>query len=257
VAARDGGVTTRDARPASTVLVARDGADGIEIYMQRRPASMAFVGGLWVFPGGRVDAADSDPAIDAVWDGPAPTAWADVMDIPVALARGHVVAAYRETLEESGILLAAGSPRPDDLAAARRALLDDETAFAEVVESLGVRLDTTLLGYWDWWVTPASEPRRYDTRFFVARLPADATVTAHEDEVIEERWAVSGDAHDLAMIAPTFHTLRSAQIHPSVDALLAAATARSVTAVQPVIEDGHVVLPDGERFPLPDGFGGA
>jgi 8-oxo-dGTP pyrophosphatase MutT (NUDIX family) len=250
-------VVTSGARPASTVLVARDGDDGIEIYMQRRPASMAFVGGLWVFPGGRVDDADGDPAIDAAWDGPAPVVWAEIMDVPVTLARGHVVAAYRETFEESGILLAAGSPPPDDLARARRALLDDDATFAEIVDSLGVRLDTTLLGYWDWWVTPATEPRRYDTRFFVARLPADATVTPHGEEVIDERWTVSGDAEDLDVIAPTFHTLRSAIAHPSVDALLAAAAGRSITPVQPTIEDGHVVLPTGERFPLPDGFGRA
>ncbi|HEX6256321.1 MAG TPA: hypothetical protein VFZ70_10990 [Euzebyales bacterium] len=244
---------TRGARPASTVLVARDGDDGIEIYMQRRPASMAFVGGLWVFPGGRVDDADGDPVIDAWWDGPSPAVWAGVMDVAVPLARGHVVAAYRETFEESGILLAASSPPSDDLAEARRALLDDEATFAEVVHRLGVRLDTALLRYWDWWVTPASEPRRYDTRFFVARLPADATVTPHDDEVIEERWAVVGDADDLAMIAPTFHTFRSAQAHPSVDALLAAAAARSIAKVQPVITDGWVVLPSGDRYRLPSG----
>jgi 8-oxo-dGTP pyrophosphatase MutT (NUDIX family) len=248
-------VVTSGARPASTVLVARDGDDGIEIYMQRRPASMAFVGGLWVFPGGRVDDADGDPVIDALWDGPSPSVWADVMDVPVRLARGHVVAAYRETFEESGILLAAGSPPPRVLARARRALLDHEATFAEVVDDLGVRLDTALLGYWDWWVTPASEPRRYDTRFFVARLPVDATVTPHDDEVIEERWAVGGDADALDMIPPTFHTLRAAQAHPSVDALLAAAAARLVTAVQPVIEGDHVVLPTGERYRLPGGFG--
>lgn len=245
------------ARPASTVLVVRDGATGIDVYLQRRPTAMRFVGGFWVFPGGRVDDADRDPVIDDSWTGPPPGAWAQVMDVPIDLARGHVVAAYRETLEESGILLTSDTPAPDAVGEARRALLDGERTMAEVIEGLGVRLDTGLLRYWDWWVTPVSEPRRYDTRFFVARLPADAVVTAHTGEVVEEMWATSADLDDVHVIAPTYYTMRDALGHPSVDALLADATQRTVAAVQPTIEDGDIVLPWDERFPLPDGFGGS
>jgi 8-oxo-dGTP pyrophosphatase MutT (NUDIX family) len=244
------------ARPASTVLVVRDGAEGIEVYLQRRPARMRFVGGFWVFPGGRVDEADRNPVIDAHWAGPSPEVWARIMDVPVDLARGHVVAACRETFEESGILLSSGSPSPTDLVAARRALLGDERTLAELVDALGVRLDTGLLRYWDWWVTPASEPRRYDTRFFVARLPEDATITPHADEVVEETWATHADADTLQVIAPTYYTLRDALTHPSVDPLLDHAARRTIDAVQPTIEDDAIVLPWDERFPLPPGFGG-
>ena len=63
-------------RPAATVVLLRDGRDGPEAYLQRRPAGMGFAGGLWVFPGGRVDEADRDPAVDASWGGPPPAAWA-------------------------------------------------------------------------------------------------------------------------------------------------------------------------------------
>jgi 8-oxo-dGTP pyrophosphatase MutT (NUDIX family) len=246
-----------EARPASTVLVLREGSDGIEVYLQRRPQRMHFAGGLWVFPGGRVDDADRDPAIDAHWAGPPPDAWATVMDVDVELARGHVVAAYREVLEESGILLSADSPPADAVADARRALLDGGTTFAAVTADLGLRLDTRLLGYWDWWVTPASEPRRYDTRFFLARLPGDAVVTPHQEEVVEETWAGDTALDALPMIAPTYCTMRDAVAHRSLDAAMAAATGRTIAATQPVIEDGDVVLPWDERFRLPDGFGGA
>ena len=244
-------------RPASTVLVVRDGTDGLEVYLQRRPAAMRFAGGFWVFPGGRVDDADRDPAIDARWSGPPPTAWAQVMDVPVDLARGHLVAAYRETLEESGLLLTADPPPADAVAEARRALLDDDRTMAEVIGDLDVRLDSALLRYWDWWVTPVSEPRRYDTRFFVARLPADAVVTPHTSEVVEETWATAADVDALHVIAPTYYTMRDALAHPSVDALLADATRRTIAAVQPTIEDGDIVLPWDERFPLPEGLGDA
>lgn len=242
--------------PASTVLILRDAPGGVEVYLQRRPRRMQFAGGLWVFPGGRVDDADRDPAIDAHWSGPRPAAWSAVLDVDVDLARGHVVAAYREVLEESGILLSADTPPAGAVAAARRALLAGETGFAAVARDLGLRLDTRLLGYWDWWVTPVSEPRRYDTRFFLARLPADAVVTPHGREVVEETWAGTPALGDLQMIAPTYCTMRDAVTHRSVDAALTAARQRSIVATQPVIEGGDVVLPDNERLRLPDGIGG-
>ena len=98
---------------AATVVLLRDGRDGLEAYLQLRPTGMGFAGGLWVFPGGRVDAADRDPAVDASWAGPPPSAWAERLGLPVGEARGHVVAACRETLEEAGLLLATRrSPGP-------------------------------------------------------------------------------------------------------------------------------------------------
>ena len=102
-----------------------------------------------------------------------------------------------------------------------------------------------------------SEPRRYDTRFFVARLPDAAVVTPHTGEVVEETWATGADVDALRVIAPTYYTMRDALAHPSVDALLADATRRTIAAVRPTIEDGAIVLPWNERFPLPEGLGDA
>ena len=98
-------------RPAATVVVLRGGEGGLEVYLQRRPRTMGFAGGLWVFPGGRVDPSDTEPAMDASWAGPPPSAWADRIGVPVDEARGLVVAACRETFEEAGVLL---SDRPPD-----------------------------------------------------------------------------------------------------------------------------------------------
>jgi 8-oxo-dGTP pyrophosphatase MutT (NUDIX family) len=213
-------------RPAATVVLLRDGRDGLQAYLQRRPMGMGFAGGLWVFPGGRVDEADGDPAIEASWAGPSPEAWAERLGLPVADARAHLVAACRETLEEAGILLATptrapapggrlgtaertpsssplrspsggperrgrGSRAPAYLAAlaeGRRELLAGTLRFGELLVRLGVRLDTGRLRYWGWWVTPEAEARRYDTRFFAAGLPGDAAVTAHPAEAERERW---------------------------------------------------------------------
>ncbi len=245
------GVTTR---PASTVVVIRDGARGVEVYLQRRPHQMQFAGGLWVFPGGRVDEADHNPEIDEHWAGPSPATWAAVMGVPQQVARGHVVAAYRETLEEAGILLVADPRPPADVAAARRALLAGTHTFVDVVRELDLCVDTTLLRYWAWWVTPAGEPRRYDTRFFLARLPPNAVITPHDDEVIDETWAAAPGAAP-TMLPPTYYTMHALTALPSVEAAMASATERDVTRVQPAIEDGQIVLPWGDRYDLPPGSG--
>lgn len=236
---------------ASTVLVIRDGGDGVEVYLQRRPRRMQFAGGLWVFPGGRVDDADRDPLIDRAWTGPTVAAWADLLGVPPATARGHVVAAYRETLEEAGMLLVARPPASDEVAQARAALLAGTRSFAQVVADLGVQLDTGLLRYWAWWVTPEAEPRRYDTRFFLARLPVDAVVTPHTGEAVEERWARDVDGDPQTMLPPTYYTMRDALALPNVEAAMAAATRRVVSRIQPDIEDDTIVLPWDDRYRLP------
>lgn len=235
-------------RPASTVLVIRDGTEGVEVYLQRRPRGMHFAGGLWVFPGGRVDEADADPAIDRCWTGPPPAHWAAVMGVPEGLARAHVVAAYRETLEESGILLASADPNAGAVVDARRALLAHTHTFTEVVHELGVELDTALLRYWAWWVTPDSEPRRYDTRFFLARLPDAAVITPHDEEVVEETWATSVEGDDLMMLPPTYYTMRDVVGHTSVAAAMAAAADRTVVRVQPTVDGTQILLPWEERY---------
>jgi 8-oxo-dGTP pyrophosphatase MutT (NUDIX family) len=239
---------------AATVVLLRDGNGGLEAYLQRRPMGMGFAGGLWVFPGGRVDQSDRDPAVDATWAGPSPAAWAERMDLPAEEARGHVVAACRETLEEAGLLLATPTPEPADLASARRELLSGSAGFAELLARLGVRLDAGRLRYWAWWVTPDEEPRRYDTRFFVAGLPAGVAVTAHLAEAERERWLPPAEAaadQDLPMLPPTRYTLRDLAAYGSVAEALAAGADRRVERILPVLDGAELVMPWRERYPVP------
>jgi 8-oxo-dGTP pyrophosphatase MutT (NUDIX family) len=240
-------------RPAATVVLLRDGPGGLEAYLQRRPPGMGFAGGLWVFPGGRVDQGDRDPAVDRGWSGPSPAAWAVRLGLPVEEARGHLVAACRETLEEAGLLLATPAPDPAALAAARRELLAGSGGLAGALDRLGARLDTGRLRYWAWWVTPEAEPRRYDTRFFVAALPAGVAVTAHLAEAERERWlpAAAAADQDLPMLPPTRYTLRDLAGHATVAEALAAGTDRPVERVLPVLDGTELVMPWGERYPVP------
>jgi 8-oxo-dGTP pyrophosphatase MutT (NUDIX family) len=241
-------------RPAATVALLRDGRGGVEAYLQLRPVGMGFAGGLWVFPGGRVDGGDRDPAVEASWAGPSPAAWAGWLGLGVDEARGRVVAACRETLEEAGVLLATPAPGAEELEAARRELLAGSARFAELLARLGVRLDAGRLRYWAWWVTPEIEPRRYDTRFFVAGLPDDAVVTAHLAEVERERWLPPAEAaadQDLPMLPPTRYTLRDLAAFGTVEAALAAGTGRRVERILPVLDGADLVMPSGERYPVP------
>jgi 8-oxo-dGTP pyrophosphatase MutT (NUDIX family) len=241
-------------RAAATVVLLRDGREGLEAYLQLRPLGMGFAGGLWVFPGGRVDEADRDPAVDRSWAGPSAEVWAERLGLPVDEARGHVVAACRETLEEAGLLLATPAPGAEELAQGRRELLEGSGGLAGLLERLGVRLDTGRLRYWAWWVTPEEEPRRYDTRFFVAGLPADAAVTAHLAEAERERWLSPGEAAadlGLPMLPPTRYTLRDLAAYGSVEAALAAGADRRVERILPVLDGTDLVMPWRERYPVP------
>jgi len=241
------------ARPAATVVVLQDGAAGLEVYVQRRTTTMGYAAGLWVFPGGRVDRADQDPVVDAVWSGPGLQAWAARLGQSRSEARGTVVAACRECLEEAGVLLADRLPEPDALDAARRELLAGRQRLGAVLAGLGVRLDTSRLRYWAWWVTPEAEGRRYDTRFFVAGLPEGAAVTVHRLEAERGHWlpVTSATAEPVRMLPPTWYILRELTAFSSVAEVLAAADTRAVERILPVWAGDAVVLPSGERVSLP------
>jgi 8-oxo-dGTP pyrophosphatase MutT (NUDIX family) len=243
------------ALPAATVVVIRDGISGIEVYLQRRPRTMGFAGGLWVFPGGRVEEGDRDPGIDARWAGPPPSDWARRLDVGVAHARGLVVAACREAFEEAGLLLADRPAQPEAAAAARRDLLAGGRRLATALAGLGVSLDTARLRYWAWWVTPEAEPRRYDTRFFVTNLPEGTAISAHGlAEVERERWLSPREAvadQSMPMLPPTRYTLRDLAGFRNAQEVLTAAEGRRIERVMPRLEGEVLVMPWNERYPVP------
>jgi 8-oxo-dGTP pyrophosphatase MutT (NUDIX family) len=171
-------------RDAATVILVRPGTGpetgvaGVEVYLLLRTQALEFAPGACVFPGGSVDARDADPSIaDTGWAGPAPADFGHLLGVPADRARALVCAAVRETFEESGVLLAGPSPAelvPDraDLARDRRALLDGSLSLSELLSRRGLLLRADLLTPWARWITPEISPRRFDTWFFAAALPA-------------------------------------------------------------------------------------
>lgn len=249
------------ARDAATIVVVRDGDEGIEAYLMRRHTTMEFGPGMYVFPGGGVVASDSER--DIAWFGPEPAHWARLFSCDVDVAKGVVVAAVRETFEETGILLAGpdgdtvvSDTSGDDMAAARLALDAGEISFADFLADRGLVLRADLLGAWAHWITPEFQPKRYDTRFFVAALPAGQRVGAISRESDRASWVPL--AHVLAtvetgaasMMAPTIAVCREVSAH-SASTVVAASAERTIAAVLP-----KIVLVDGEPF-LETSFGEA
>jgi 8-oxo-dGTP pyrophosphatase MutT (NUDIX family) len=232
-AARPAGVTgfAGETRPAGVTGFAREtrpaDVTGPEVYLIRRAATMAFAAGMHAFPGGMVDPRDS--AVLPGWAGPTPADWAARLNLPEPAARAVVSAAVREVFEESGVLLAGpdadtvvGDVSGPDWEKARLALIAREVGFAEFLAGQGLVLRSDLLTPWDRWLTPEFEPRRYDTYFFLARLPELQVTRDVGGEADRVLWGRPGDLTDLVMLPPTLVTLRALSGYPSVDAAMAA-----------------------------------
>ena len=257
----DGTRTPVEPKDASTVVLLRDGdglEGGVEVYLLRRTRGMAFAGGFCVFPGGGVDPRDFEQEI--AWAGPTAEDWAELLRTTLEHARALVCAAVRETFEESGVLLAGPTAETvvedttgDDWEDDRRALEARELAFTEFLRRRGLALRTDLLGYWGTWVTPVFEPKRYDTRFFVAELPAGQVtrdVSTESDQVVwlpvrEVIGAVDRGA--MAMLPPTYATCLELYDHATAGEAVTAADTKDRSPILPEMQ----VDDDGGYLHLP------
>jgi 8-oxo-dGTP pyrophosphatase MutT (NUDIX family) len=253
-------------RDAATVMLLRPaspGQDAIQVYMLRRAASMAFGPGAYVFPGGSVDPRDTGGEV--AWAGPDAAQWGAVLAAPPDLARALVCAAVRETFEESGVLLAGPSPdqvvadtRGEDWEADRRALLDRSLSLADLLGRRRLVLRADLLRPWARWITPITEARRYDTRFFAAALPAGQRTRDVGGEADQVAWVEPGEAigaarrGEIQLMPPTAVTLAELGACRGVTGALG--ERRRITAVIPevVLSEGAVWLtvPAELEYPL-------
>ncbi len=184
-------IVTGPVRSAATVIMLRDGGGGLEVFLLKRHGLSDVLGGAFVFPGGKVDAADARLDMDAHLDQPPSdlhTALNEA-DIDALMAASLYVAAVREVFEESGILFAHDATR--EHAERATVLLREGRAFDEVLTHLQLRLHTRSLAPWSRWITPVMPSvmnKRFDTRFFVAAVPT-GQVAAHDNhEATESAW---------------------------------------------------------------------
>ena len=259
----DGSATPAEPRDAATVVLLRPDPSGAGVYLLRRQASMAFAGGMCVFPGGGVDPRDFDHAV--AWAGPAPADWAARLGTDERAARALVCAAVRETFEESGVLLAGPHDHPDavvadtsgdDWEADRVALEGRELSLTDFLDRRGLVLRSDLLGAWSGWLTPEFEPRRYRTWFFVAALPEGQLTRDVSSESSAVAWlplpdaVARADAGEVVMMPPTYLTCLDVARHGAPADVLAESAGRQVTMFMP-----EVVTVDGEStLSVPPGY---
>lgn len=249
-------------RLASTVVLVRPSSRRFEVFLVKRHDNVAFMGGAHVFPGGRVDAADRIASPKRLCDGVA-HAVARMPDLDPSDAVGHHVAAIRELVEEAGVLLA----RPSGAHVSRgvrEELAAGTLSMEELARREEFRLALDALAVFAHWVTPEIEIKRFDTRFFVARVP-DGQHPVHDDsETTESVWLDPEDAvercrrDEIALPPPTWTTLRTLSKLSSVDEVMDWARTRVVVRIQPNFfrDDTQSVLtlPGDPTFPLVEGF---
>ena len=248
-------------RNAATVVLLRPGQSGPEVYLLRRQTSMAFAGGMCVFPGGGVDPRDFDHA--TAWAGPTPAEWASRLGTDESTARALVCAAVRETFEESGVLLAGDSADSvvadttgEDWEVDRAALEARELAFTEFLDRRGLVLRTDLLGVWAGWLTPVFEPRRYRTWFFVADLPEGQRTRDVSTESDQVTWLPAMQAVEdveqerMFMLPPTYLTCLEVGQYADPAAVFEAARGRTVEMYTPQVEEND----EGGTLSVPERF---
>ena len=171
--------------PSATVMIVRDGAQGLEVFMLVRNRMVDFASGALVFPGGKVDADDGDAR------------WADLA--PMAAShpeRSYWVASVRETFEETGLLIADQRGGSSVTAAdARRITATQQThvakatlPFSELIAAERLQLATHRMVHFAHWITPTTMPKRFDTHFFLAESPAGQIGVHDGGETVESVW---------------------------------------------------------------------
>ena len=193
------------ARPASTLVLIRDGEHGIETFLMRRPLTMRFAPGMSVYPGGALDDADFEASITEALD----REYAEANGIRASATereyRALLACAIRETHEEAGV----------EFADARDVVLTDH------------------------WVTPEHESRRFDVRFFIARIPEGQMATVANEEADHAEWIRPHDAlerhsrDELPMLRPTLEMLRFLGEFETSEQAITAAQSRDVVARMP------------------------
>lgn len=245
-------------RPASTVLLLRDGPTELEVLMVTRNVASDFASGALVFPGGRVDAADGAPQV-----------LARCRRVPGAdeTEMAFRVAALRETFEEAHMLLARPRGAERLIAAGELEALEGRLAaslgrpphFADLLATGEIELATDLLQPFAHWITPPGPPKRFDTHFFLAPAPSDQTALHDGREAVETVWVAprqaiaDAEAKRVTLVFATRMNLMKLGRSDSTAAALAAARGDRIVTVCPELVDG----PEGKllRIPAEAGYG--
>ncbi len=255
-------------RDAASVVLLRDGPTGLEVLLQRRNVRAGVLGGLYVFPGGKLDPADRDEAWLQRLDQPPAVLQTQLAeaDTPADTATALYLAALREMFEEAGVLLAEADG-PASPAHWHQRLHDELRAgqsWPAALARLGLRARTRGMRPWSRWITPRNPPvgtPRFDTRFFLAVLPAGQEARHDDHEAVESLWIAPMQAlqrywdREIELIPPQLMGLAQLARHATTASAWQEALERTPPCIQPeqFEEDGTRVMcyPGDPRHPVP------
>jgi len=235
-----------EARLSATVVLTREDAGIPEILMLRRCAEGSF-GNTFVFPGGTLESADA--CVHDACHGIS----ADKANALLQASNGldYYSAAIRELFEETGVLLAKGDLSGDQLDSARQRLNEGGIDWQELIAENSLRLQCDQLKYFSFWITPDSLQKRYSTRFFIARIPAEQEASHCGIELTDSTWMPAKElllesrADRMSMQFPTLSTIKNLAQHETLDAMLEWCSLREqsgVPCIYPKMVDGRPVL---------------
>ena len=227
-------------RYASTVILIRNGDDGVEVLLQERSGKSESFGGMFVFPGGKVDLHDADRQYEALYSGHSDREASSILSVP-QYGLAYWMSGIRECFEEAGILLAYDERGDivsftDDATKARfsgyrDALNAGDISLLDICKREGLTLATDRMLYYSHWVTPLSQPRRFDTRFFVCPAPENQEPIIDNHEVVSQCWINPSEAirrqreEGFRIFFPTIKNLEPLCQYSSVEELLAGVAA--------------------------------
>ena len=229
-------------RPAATVIMLRDGERGLEVLLLKRHTSSDVLGGAFVFPGGKLDAADALLDMTTHMDQPLSDLHSALNepDIDTLTAASLYIAAVREAFEESGILFAQGATHAHAVRATL--LLREGQPFDAVLAKMQLRLQTRSLAPWSRWITPlmpSVSSKRFDTRFFVAAVPTGQIAVHDNHEATESVWLQPRAALEqhrdgrIELAPPQIMTLAHMSRFADVQQAMADARGRTPPVIQP------------------------
>ncbi len=254
-------VVTTPPRAAATVVMLRDTPDGLEVFLLKRHGNSDVLGGAYVFPGGKVDAVDAGLAAHLNQSPAELHAALGEAELDLPTATSFYAAALREAFEESGVLFATGADTAQLQQAA--ALLRAGQSFGDMLAQLTLQLDTRSVLPWSRWITPrmpSVSNKRFDTRFFVAAVPAQQTARHDDYEATESIWLAPRQAlqqywdGQISLAPPQIMSLAHLARHASVASVLTEAQRRLPPVILPESFDDNgmrvICYPGDERHPV-------
>ena len=229
-------------RDASTVVLLRDAAAGLEVFLMKRSGLSDVLGGAYVFPGGKLDKADAIDDMPNRLD-QTPQALHTALNEPALAhhsAAALYVAALREAFEESGVLFAEGASL--EVTAQAAELLKNGQSFPAVLAQLNLRLQTKHVQPWSRWITPklaSVSTKRFDTRFFIAAVPHYQTAVHDNYETTESVWLAPRAALEeywgggISLAPPQIMSLAHLSHHRTVASALAEARSKPPAVIEP------------------------